>query len=145
LARAAQHRFAAQARRTVLAGLLVRGIGEITTLAWTQTQLVLHIAAAYGHDPTAPDRAADLLTLLRIHPNLEAARAALTKAQADAPTPGPPGAAWRLAQLLGDRSGRRTASRLIPGAGLLLGAALNGAATESLARRATTHYQPTRH
>lgn len=39
---------------------------HLAATAWLRAALVLRIAAAYGHDPTAPDRAAELLELLRL-------------------------------------------------------------------------------
>jgi uncharacterized protein (DUF697 family) len=116
IAHAAARRFGAQARRGVLAGIVGREAGEATALAWLQARMVLHIAAAYRHDPRAPQRAEELVTLMappRVP--VQAAAAAL---------------------------GRRLATRLVPGAGLLLGALVNDAATEALARRAISLYRP---
>src|SRR6185295_10984190 len=50
---------------------------DVGVLAWTQSRMVLHIAAAYGDDPAAPERAIDLLVLQRVHKAAEAARTAL--------------------------------------------------------------------
>jgi hypothetical protein len=50
---------------------------DVGVLAWTQSRMVLHIAAAYGLDPAAPERAADLLVLQRVHKGAESARTAL--------------------------------------------------------------------
>src|SRR5688500_13239673 len=50
---------------------------DVGVLAWTQARMVLHMAAAYGLDPTAPDRATDLLILQRVHKVAETARVAL--------------------------------------------------------------------
>jgi hypothetical protein len=50
---------------------------DVGVLAWTQSRMVLHIAAAYGLDPAAPERAADLLVLQRVHKGTESARTAL--------------------------------------------------------------------
>jgi len=50
---------------------------DVGVLAWTQSRMVLHIAAAYGLDPAAPERAAELLVLQRVHKGAESARTAL--------------------------------------------------------------------
>jgi hypothetical protein len=114
IAQAAARRFTAQARRGVLARVVAREAGEAATLTLLQVRMVLHIAAAYRHDPTAPERAAELLNLLR------------------APRAGTAATAV----------GQRLATRLVPGAGLLLGALVHDAATEALARRAIGLYRP---
>jgi uncharacterized protein (DUF697 family) len=116
VAQAAARRFTAQARRGVLAGIVAREAGEATALAWLQARMVLHIAAAYRHDPTAAERAGELLALMT-----------------------PPRVPARVAAAA---VGRRIATRLVPGAGLLLGAFVNDAATEALARRAMSLYRP---
>ena len=77
--------------------------------------MVLQIAAAYGHDPRDPQRAAELLTLLGV------AR-------------GPVVGGVRAA-------GRRLAARLVPGAGVLFSVLANEASTEAVARRAITLYR----
>jgi hypothetical protein len=119
---------------------------------WTQANLVLHLAAAYGRDPAHPDRAAELLVLTRVHPDAESARAALTAArEADGPGEEPwsrvAEAAWRLAAPLAAQAGGwlalRVASRLLPGAAVLAAAAGDAAAAERLAARATTAYRQT--
>jgi hypothetical protein len=116
IAQAAARRFTAQARRAALAAVVGHGAGEAAALGWVQARMVLHIAAAYRADPAAPERAAELLTLMG------SARV-------------PVGAGVRAA-------GRGLATRLVPGAGLLLGALLNDADTGSLARRAISLYRP---
>ena len=50
---------------------------DVGVLAWTQARMVLHVAAAYGKDPTAAERATDLLVLQRVHKVAETARTAL--------------------------------------------------------------------
>ena len=49
--------------------------------AFTYAELVLHVAAAYGLDPTDPQRAVDLLVLTGAHPDAAAAEAALATAR----------------------------------------------------------------
>ena len=60
------------------------------SLYLTQTLMVLEIAAAYGHDPTDPGRAAELLVIRGRHATLEQAAAALAAACSPRPvaTPG---------------------------------------------------------
>jgi hypothetical protein len=142
LAQAAGRRFATQARGTVLASLVGWGLGEVAALGWLQARLVLHVAAAYRKDPGDPERAAELLALLRVHPSVETARAALAAAGDDGDPPGR--SAGRVFALgAGGQGARRLAGRLLPGAGLLVGVLLNGSATESLARRAISFYRTT--
>ncbi|GIG98222.1 hypothetical protein [Plantactinospora mayteni] len=57
-------------------------LAELAAVTWAQAGLVLHLAAAHDHDPTRPDRAADLLVLTRVHPDVASARAALAAAEA---------------------------------------------------------------
>jgi hypothetical protein len=53
------------------------------TAAITHAELILHLAAAYGLDPTDPRRAADLLLITRVHPTRSDAEAALEAARRD--------------------------------------------------------------
>ena len=115
IAQAAARRFGAQARRGVLAGVLASQVGELAALTWLQARMVLQIAAAYGHDPRDPQRATELLSLLGVArgPVIGGVRAA----------------------------GRRLATRLVPGAGVLFSVLANEASTEAVARRAITLYR----
>jgi hypothetical protein len=126
---------------------------ESATLAWLQARLVLHLAAAYGHDPLDPARAAELLVLQRIHPTLEVARAAL--AESARPThevpesePSPARLAVQLGRLAGNGMARATvarlASRLLPGGAILIGALSGARSTEQLALRANRYYRSSR-
>jgi hypothetical protein len=49
--------------------------------AFTYAELILHVAAAYGQDPTDPRRAVELLVLTGVHPSAEDAEAALATAR----------------------------------------------------------------
>jgi hypothetical protein len=49
--------------------------------AFTYAELILHVAAAYGQDPTDPRRAVELLVLTGVHPSAEDAEAALASAR----------------------------------------------------------------
>jgi hypothetical protein len=127
---------------------------DVGVLAWTQARMVLHVAAAYGVDPTGPDRATDLLVLQRVHKTAEAARLALGVAagrerasrlfatSAGQPLSGVmPALGVRLAQLAGVGVARRMFAKVIPGAAVVLGTWANSAATKELARRSTELYR----
>jgi hypothetical protein len=142
-------------------GITVTGVSApvagLVGLAWAQARMVLQVAAAYGKDPTDPERAVDLLVLTHVHPSEETARAALATAEQEATTARVPSlndargmveeALWRLAAPLSTRTGgwalRRLAARLLPGAGLLLAVSAATARTERLAARAISHYRGT--
>ncbi|MGW8647371.1 hypothetical protein, partial [Micromonospora chalcea] len=113
VARLATRRFV---RMAGTGGALAAGAGmfapvaELAAVLWTQANLVLHLAAAYGRDPAHPDRAAELLVLTLVHPDDGTARAALAAARAaDEPADGPWGrvaeAAWRLATPVAAQAG----------------------------------------
>ncbi|MEU2612588.1 hypothetical protein ABZ570_13570 [Micromonospora sp. NPDC007271] len=134
------------------AGLLAP-VAELAAALWAQASLVLHLAAVHGRDPGHPDRAAELLVLTQVHPDIDTARAALDAvrsagAPADGPWPRAVEAAWRLATPLAAQAGAwlmlRLASRLLPGAALLAAVAGDSAAAERLAARAGALYRPTR-
>lgn len=129
---------------------------DVGVLAWTQSRMVLHIAAAYGVDPTAAERATDLLVLQRVHKLAESARTALGVAagreragalfadSSDAPI----GRVMvrlgmKLAQMAGLRAARRIFAKVIPGASVVLGTWANSAATTELARRSRELYRTT--
>ncbi|TWH67289.1 hypothetical protein [Micromonospora olivasterospora] len=80
LARLATRRFVrlagAGGAGAALAGVLAP-VAELAAVLWTQANLVLHLAAAYGRDPLDRDRAVELLVLTRVHPDAESARSAL--------------------------------------------------------------------
>jgi hypothetical protein len=127
---------------------------DVGVLAWTQARMVLHIAAAYGIDPTGPERATDLLVLQRVHKAAEAARLALGVAAGRerasrlfATSAGQPltgvmlKLGVKLAQMAGVKAARRMAAKVIPGAAVVLGTWANSAATKDLARRTTELYR----
>lgn len=153
LARLATRRFtrlsAVCGAASAAAGLLAP-VAELAAVAWTQAALVLHLAAAYGQDPTHPDRAADLLVLTQVHSTDEVARAALAAARQagdgdDQPVHRAAEAAWRLAAPLAAHTSGwfalRLAARLLPGAAVLAATAGDSAATERLAARALARYR----
>lgn len=157
LARLAVKRFTNHARlsgavsgATGLPGAVV----DVGVLAWTQSRMVLHIAAAYGVDPTHTDRATDLLVLARVHKVAESARLALGVAAGreraerlfastgDQPLSGVMvKLGVKLAQMAGVRAAKRMFAKLIPGAAVVLGTWANSAATKDLAERTQEHYR----
>jgi hypothetical protein len=128
---------------------------DVGVLAWTQARMVLHIAAAYDHDPSGPDRATDLLVLQRVHKVAETARLALAVAagreQANRlfePAGRPLTGVMvrlgvKLAEMAGIRAAKRMFAKMIPGAAVVLGTWVNSAATTDLARRARALYRAT--
>lgn len=51
---------------TAIAAATTAILGDLVALAWIQLRLVLHIAAAHGHDVTDPNRANEILALAGI-------------------------------------------------------------------------------
>jgi hypothetical protein len=156
LARAAVKRFTQHARLSgAVAGAagLPGAVVDVGVLAWTQSRMVLHVAAAYDEDPTHPDRAADLLVLQRVHKVAETARLALGVAAGreranrlfaagDRPLTGTMAKlGLKLAQMAGVKAAKTMFAKVIPGASIVLGTWANSAATKDLARRAQEHYR----
>jgi hypothetical protein len=128
-------------------------VADIGVLAWTQARMVLHMAAAYGMDPSHPDRATDLLVLQKVHKVAETARLALGVAAgreraarlfagaADRPLSGVMlRLGVKLAQMAGIRAAKRVFAKIVPGAAVILGTWANSAATKDLARRTREYY-----
>ncbi|RIV39615.1 EcsC family protein [Micromonospora radicis] len=157
LAEQAIRRFVSRAR---LSGAVSGAAGlpgaviDVGVLAWTQARMVLHVAAAYGVDPTHPDRAADLLVLQKVHKVAASARLALGVAAGRERA----GALFgggrqetigrvmlrlgvRLAQMAGIRAARRVFAKVVPGAAIVLGTWANSSATRSLAERSQALYR----
>jgi hypothetical protein len=100
--------------------------------------LVLEIAAIFGRDPSDPQRAVELLTLLNAYQDGNRAAAAvesLSGGLREVPRMpfGPRLAVWRVARL--------AAGRFWPGAGLLIDGLTASNATDDLGRRAIRFYQ----
>lgn len=118
------------------------------TAAVAHAELILHVAAAYGRDPAAPERAVDLLVLTRVHLDREAAEAAVAAARRpayDEDGGGVRAGVWRLSRLIsGQVSGWgvfRLVNRYLPGVSLLATFLGSRAATDSLAARANAFYR----
>lgn len=130
-------------------------VAELAASSWVRAALVLHLAAAYGVDPTDPERAVELLVFAGIEPDSDTARQAVRRARADAGhkragndlgmlvSAGRRLAAPLLAQG-GGWFGVRLAARLLPGAALLAAAGGGSAGAERMAARATAHYRARR-
>jgi hypothetical protein len=127
---------------------------DVGVLAWTQSRMVLHVAAAYDHDPAAPERATDLLVLQRVHKVAATARLALGVASgrerasrlftdvATRPlTRVMLKLGVRLGHMAGVRATRRICAKMVPVAAVLLGTWVNSAATKDLAVRSRTLYR----
>jgi len=119
---------------------------DVGVLAWTQSRMVLHIAAAYGLDPAAPERAAELLVLQRVHKGTESARTSLGVAAGrerasrlftevcERPLTGVMmKLGYRLGQMAGVHAARRVFAKRA--------AWVNSAATKDLAARAHAHFR----
>ncbi|WP_327042215.1 hypothetical protein OG400_05765 [Micromonospora ureilytica] len=156
LARLATRRFVRSAgaggATAALAGFFAP-LAELAAVLWTHSELVLHLAAAYGKDPTHPDRAVDLLVLTQVHPDRASAAAALAAAETagdpvEGAWPRAAEAAWRLAAPLTAQAGGwvalRLVARLLPGAAVLAAALGDAAAADRLAARTVAVYRPDR-
>jgi hypothetical protein len=127
----------AQGRTRIAALAAALPLGAPVSVAaqmWTNARLVLDVAAVYGFDATADDRVPELLALLDLYPDVPAARAAV--ANEDAVVPPIPRIATAAAALA-----RRTASRLVPGSGVVLAELRGAAAVDALAGRAVRFYR----
>ncbi|AGZ46689.1 hypothetical protein AFR_42175 [Actinoplanes friuliensis DSM 7358] len=121
-------------------------IALLGAAAFTHAELALHVAAAYGLDPTDRARAADLLLLTRVHPAREDAEAAIATAQEHSyDNTGLTDATWRLGRMLAAQAGGWAAIRLInrffPGTSLLTATLTSRGAARAMAARATIFYR----
>nr|WP_296073451.1 EcsC family protein [uncultured Actinoplanes sp.] len=127
---------------------------DVGVLAWNQARMVLHIAAAYGQDPTQSERATELLILQRVHKVAESARTALGVAAGrerasrlfENANSGPLTGqmvrlGMRLAHMAGVRAAKRMFAKIVPGAAIVLGTWVNSAATKDLASRSRALYR----
>jgi len=150
LAKMAKKRHATLARFEGAAtgvGGVVTMVPDLVALAWIQSRLVFYVAAAYGYDPHDPMRPAEALVLFEFYKDPVTARRALdgigstvaeayigNKLQRDEAL------ALRLAKMLGIRSARKLAGRLIPGVAIAFNAVGNERRTRILADRAIRFY-----
>jgi hypothetical protein len=131
-----------------VAGTAAAILPDLATLAWIQSRMVVHIAAVYGHDTTDRETAAELLVLQGFYNSTDAARVALTEASKRVAkrlvNRYLKGATLVLVKQLfryvGIKVTRTGLLKAIPFIGVPLGAAVNEAATRSLANRAIKFY-----
>ncbi len=128
-------------------GGIVTMVPDLVALAWIQARLVFYVAAAYGYDPHDPMRPAELLVLYDFYPDPQTARkaldgvgATLVEAYVGSKLQRDEALALRLAKLLGVRSARKLAGRLIPGVAIAFNAIGNERRTRALADRAIRFY-----
>jgi hypothetical protein len=124
LARLAAQQFGRPARLGPLLGTVAGSYAPAFLLATTaivRAELVLHIAAAYGEDPTDPGRAADLLAITEIPGKSEKLRKVAARS-----------ATWAALRL---------ANRHFPGTTLLAALLAASADTQATASRAIAHYR----
>jgi hypothetical protein len=149
LARLATMQFTRFGSLSSIVGAVVGSYAPVALLgaaAVNHARLILHIAAARGVDPTDEARALDLLLLTRVHPNREAAEAALAQARqpADQDSVMPDTASWRLGRIVAAQTGGWAAVRLVnryfPGTSLLAATLTSRSAAETVAARANTYY-----
>ena len=154
MSRAITREFVRRARRQGFAAGAAGSLGLLVEAAgvnWLHAKLVLHLAAAHGHDPLDRQRAAELLVLQRVYAEVETAEAAIMAAeQAQRSRRAGPGVGVsRLAGPLGrtlgagllQAAGVRIARRAVPGIGPVLGAVAAVRSTEAIAMRATRYYR----
>jgi hypothetical protein len=115
------------ARAAGLSGLggMFGAVVGASALSYGQARLVLHIAAAYGFDPTSEERVKELLRLLRVPRLTEPTGAAVVE----------------VGRVVSGWAVRRVARRLGRGAAPLIGAYLGAWSSTDLADRATAHYR----
>jgi hypothetical protein len=128
-------------------GGVVTMVPDMAALAWIQSRLVFYIAAAYGYDPTDPMRPAEALVLFGFYPDPATARRALdgigstvVEAYIGSKLERQETLALRLAKMLGIRSARKLAGRLIPGVAIAFNAIGNERRTRQLADKAIRFY-----
>jgi hypothetical protein len=128
-------------------GGFVTLIPDLVALAWIQSRLVFFIAAAYGFDPHDPMRPAELLVLTGLYPDPQSARAGLdgvgatmAEAYAGSRLSRDEALAKRRLKMVGKRTGKRIAGRLIPFFAVAFNAVGNERDTRALADRAIRFY-----
>jgi hypothetical protein len=150
LAKMAKKRHATLARFEGAAtgvGGVVTMVPDLVALAWIQSRLVFYVAAAYGYDPHDPMRPAEALVLFDFYKDPQTARRALdgigatvVEAYIGSKLQREEALALRLAKLLGIRSARKLAGRLIPGVAIVFNSVGNERRTRALADKAIRFY-----
>ena len=123
-------------------------VPDLAALAWVQSRMVFHVAAAYGFDVRHPMRPAELLTLQGLYPTAQEAREALdgvgrhvAVAFAEGKmSGGDEKLRTRLLKMVGEKVATRAAGKLIPGVASPIMAVQNGNAVGQLGERAIRFY-----
>jgi hypothetical protein len=128
-------------------GGFITFVPDLVGLAWIQSRLVFFVAAAYGYDPYDPMRPAELLVLRDLYPDPATARQALdgigttvAAAYAGSRLQREEAIVSRLAYMVGRRTLRRVAGRMIPGFAIAFNAVANERDTRKLADRTIRFY-----
>jgi len=114
--------------------------------AYTYAELILHVAAAHGLDPTDPRRAVDLLVLCQVHPDAEEAEAALAIARQPAYEEDAriTDAVWRLGRMAATQAVAwmllKGVNRFFPGATVLAAIMTSRSGARNMGVRATRFY-----
>ena len=127
---------------TLVGGQLGIAAG-VSTLTWAHARLVIDVAAVFGHDPLHPSRAADVLVLLGAYPDRLSAAKAVSEVAGDLPDADltEPTSREPMIVAAATQSLTRAASRLLPGAAVLVSAIRTSTATERLAGRAIRYFR----
>jgi hypothetical protein len=118
--------------------------------ALTYAELILHVAAAYGLDPTDPRRAVDMLVLTQVHPTAADAEAAIESAR----QPAYEGdttltdAVWRLGRMAAAQAAAwtvlRVVNRFFPGTTMLAAVMTSRSGARNMGTKAVRYYSQSR-
>ena len=122
-------------------------VPDLVAVAWLQSRMVFHVAASFGFDPYHPMRPAELLVLQQVYETANEARSALDGVgrhiaiqYASSRAKGRENLARSLMKLVGERTAKRMAAKLIPGVASPIMAVQNANATAVLGERAMRFY-----
>lgn len=124
-------------------------LGDLIALAWIEQRLVMHIAAAYGHDLEDPARINEFLRLAGVELLFDGGGSAAgaagsrfgVRAVSHWAADKTVAATRSMMQLVGARVARRVVLRGIPVLNIPLGVVLSDVATNRLGRRAREFYR----
>jgi hypothetical protein len=135
-------------------GGFITAVPDAAALVWILSREAIFVAAAYGHDPTHPDRAAEVLVICDVYPDLESAKAGLERRGQRLPlalakqqtlrfmSPGGNRTAGsRLVRYATARFAKNKGARMVPGLGSVLGAIDNSASARRIGQRAMDFYK----
>jgi hypothetical protein len=123
-------------------------VPDLALLAWLESRMVFHVAAAFGFDPRHPMRPAELLAIQGLYETPQDARAALdgvgqhvALAYAEGKlSGGDEKLRNRLVKMVGERVAHRAAAKVIPGVASPIMAIQNGNAVAELGERTLRFY-----